>query len=70
MQITDLEVLRFIADTEAAYPAEANGATAVENRRMYDAMCAVFRAPRPEGLPVRDEVVAGVSVRRYTVLSH
>jgi acetyl esterase len=66
MQITDPEVLRFIADTEAAYPAEANGATAEENRRMYDVMCAVFRAPRPEGLPVRDEDVAGVPVRRYT----
>jgi len=66
MQVTDPEVLRFIADTEAAYPAEANGATAQDNRRMYDAMCAVFRAPRPAGLPVCDESVAGVPVRRYT----
>lgn len=66
MQITDPEVLRFIADTEASYPAEANGATAEENRRMYDAMCAVFRTSRPEGLPVRDEDVTGVPVRRYT----
>ncbi|MFV0383573.1 alpha/beta hydrolase [Paracoccus sp. (in: a-proteobacteria)] len=65
MQITDPEVLRFIADTEAAYPADANGATADDNRRMYDAMCAVFRAPHPAGLPVRDETVAGVPVRRY-----
>ncbi|WP_373049890.1 alpha/beta hydrolase [Thalassovita aquimarina] len=66
MQITDPEVLRFIADTEAAYPAEANGATAEDNRRMYDAMCDIFRAPRPAGLPVRDETVAGVPVRRYS----
>lgn len=66
MQITDPEVLRFIADTEASYPAEANHATAEENRRMYDAMCAVFREPHPEGLPVRNETVAGVPVRRYT----
>ena len=66
MLITDPEVLKFIADTEAAYPSEANHATAEDNRRMYDAMCAVFRAPRPEGLPVRDESVAGVPVRRYS----
>lgn len=66
MQVTDPEILRFIADTEAAYPADANLATAEENRRYYDAMCAVFRAPRPEGLAVRDETVAGVPVRRYS----
>jgi len=50
--ITDPQILSFIARTEAAYPAEANGATAADNRRYYDAMCAVFRAPRPPGLPV------------------
>jgi acetyl esterase len=66
MQITDPEVLRFIADTQAVYPDEANHASTAENRRMYDAMCAVFRQPRPEGLPVADAVVAGVPVRRYT----
>ncbi|QPM92283.1 alpha/beta hydrolase [Pseudooceanicola algae] len=66
MQITDPEVVKFIADTQAAYPDEANGASVAENRRLYDAMCALFRAPRPEGLPVRDEQVAGVPVRRYS----
>ncbi|WP_375688608.1 alpha/beta hydrolase [Pseudooceanicola sp. LIPI14-2-Ac024] len=66
MQITDPEVLKFIADTQAVYPDEANQASAEENRRLYDAMCEVFREPRPAGLPVRDEVVAGVPVRRYT----
>ncbi|WOI57451.1 alpha/beta hydrolase [Palleronia sp. LCG004] len=66
MTITDPEILRFIERTEAAYPAEANDADAARNRHFYDAMCAVFRAPRPEGLPVRDETVAGVAVRRYT----
>lgn len=66
MTITDPDILRFIEKTEAAYPAEANDADAARNRRFYDAMCAAFRAPRPEGLPVRDETVAGVAVRRYT----
>lgn len=65
MRVTDPEILRFIAETEAAYPAEANSASAQENRRHYDAMCAVFRSPRPEGIIVTDEALAGVPIRRY-----
>lgn len=63
--ITDPQVLAFIAETEAAYPAEANGASATENRRYYDAMCARFRAPRPPGLAVEDRAVGGVPCRVY-----
>ena len=65
MRVTDPEILRFIAETEAAYPAEANTATPAENRRHYDAMCAVFRRPRPEDIVVTDAMVAGVPIRRY-----
>ena len=64
-RVTDPEVLAFIARTEAAYPAEANLAAAAENRRYYDAMCALFRAPRPAGVTVTDTVIAGVASRRY-----
>lgn len=67
MLITDPEILQFIADTEAAYPADSNIATAEENRRNYDAMCAVFREPRPDSVQVSDETIAGVPVRRYRV---
>lgn len=63
--IADPQVLEFIRSTEAAYPAEANGASAADNRRYYDAMCARFRAPRPPGLPVRDQELGGVSCRVY-----
>lgn len=63
--ITDPEVLAFIARTEAAYPAEANEADAEGNRRYYDAMCAVFRAPRPAGVAVEDVALGGVPCRRY-----
>ncbi|WP_347313495.1 alpha/beta hydrolase [Defluviimonas sp. SAOS-178_SWC] len=63
--ITDPQILDFIARTEAAYPAEANGASAADNRRYYDAMCAVFRAPRPAGLPVEDRQLGGVPCRVY-----
>lgn len=63
--ITDPQVLAFIAATEAAYPADANTASPTDNRRHYDAMCAVFRGPRPDGLLVRDQQIAGVSCRIY-----
>lgn len=63
--ITDPQVLNFIARTEAAYPAEANGATAADNRRYYDTMCAVFQGPRPPGLPVEDRPLGGVPCRIY-----
>lgn len=63
--ISDPQVLAFIAATEAAYPAETNTAGPSENRRYYDEMCAVFRGPRPDGLPVRDQQIAGVPCRIY-----
>lgn len=63
--IRDPQVLDFIAATEAAYPADANGASAAENRRSYNAMCDLFRAPRPPGLAVADRVIAGVGCRVY-----
>lgn len=63
--IADPQVRAFVAATEAAYPPEANGASPAENRRFYDAMCAVFRAPRPEGLAVRAPRIGGVSCRVY-----
>ncbi|WJS86800.1 alpha/beta hydrolase fold domain-containing protein [Paracoccus sp. TOH] len=63
--IRDPQVLDFIARTEAAYPPEANSASAADNRRFYDAMCAVFRASRPPGLPVRDRRIGGVPCRVY-----
>lgn len=64
-QITDPQILDFIARNDASYPPEANGASAVENRRYYDAMCDQFRAPRPEGLVVEDRMIGGVPCRIY-----
>lgn len=63
--IRDPQIRAFIAATEAAYPPEANGASAADNRRYYDAMCAAFRAPRPEGLAVADRQIGGVACRVY-----
>lgn len=63
--ITDPQVLDFINKTQAAYPDETNGASVAENRRHYDTMCAIFRAPRREGLPVEDREVGAVPCRIY-----
>lgn len=63
--IRDPQVVAFVAATEAAYPADANDAGPDENRRHYDAMCAAFRAPRPEGLAVADCLIGGVRCRIY-----
>ncbi|MFV0359392.1 alpha/beta hydrolase [Tropicimonas sp.] len=63
--IRDPEVLDFIARSEAAYPAGSNGAPIAYNRRAYDEMCAVFRAPRPPSLVVEDRDIGGVPCRIY-----
>ncbi|NRF10590.1 alpha/beta hydrolase [Agrobacterium pusense] len=67
--ISDPQVLAFIRKTEASYPAQANTASAVENRAYYDAMCANFRAPRPENIVVVDREIGGVPCRIYGLAS-
>ncbi|MCT4655123.1 MAG: alpha/beta hydrolase [Cohaesibacter sp.] len=63
--LTDPEILAFVKATDAAYPPEANSASPAENRTFYDAMCTRFKAPRPEGLKVRDAHIGSVPVRFY-----
>lgn len=65
MRVTDPEVLQFIAESEASYPSETYQVSIGETRRYYDRLCAHFRAPRPEGIKVSDEIVGGVGCRRY-----
>jgi acetyl esterase len=68
-EITDPEVLEFIARTDVLYPPNAVEHSIAEQRRFYDAMCAAFRQPYPAGLTVTDETIDGpggpVSQRRY-----
>jgi acetyl esterase len=68
-EITDPEVLDFIAQCERLYPADAVGLSVDEQRQAYDALCAAFRQPRPEGITVTDETVDGpdgpIPQRRY-----
>ncbi len=63
--ITDLEVLDFIAQTDALYPSELVDTSVEDNRRYYNQMCEVFRAERPSGLVVTDNLISGVGTRSY-----
>ncbi|OWU86537.1 hypothetical protein ATO6_07045 [Oceanicola sp. 22II-s10i] len=63
--LIDPEVRAFIRRTEASCPPDATGLTIEDNRRLYDAMCTVFRHPRPAGLTIIDAPVGGVPCRRY-----
>ena len=65
--LIDGPTLAFIDRTHAAYPADATGLDSAGQRRVYDAMCAVFRQPRPPGVTVVDEMLGGVPTRRYEV---
>ena len=68
-EITDPEVLDFIARTESFYPPDAYDTTVAENRRLYDEMAAAFRVPRPSSVTVEDGTIPGpgrqIPVRRY-----
>ena len=64
-EITDPEVLAFIARTENRYPPDAIDKTIADQRRVYNALCDDFRQPRPEGTTVTHEVAGTVPQRRY-----
>ncbi len=64
-EITDPEVLAFIARTESHHPPDAIDRTIADQRRVYDALCDDFREPRPKDITVTDETVGAVPQRRY-----
>jgi len=62
-KLIDDETWAFIRATDAAYPADAVGLDIAGQRRVYDAMCAVFHRAYPQG-PI-DHQIAGVPVRDF-----
>ncbi|MEM7508487.1 MAG: alpha/beta hydrolase fold domain-containing protein [Pseudomonadota bacterium] len=64
-QISDLEVLAFIAEVDAFYPPDAVALSIEEQRARYDRMAAHFLAPRPSGMETRDSRIADVACRHY-----
>jgi len=63
---TEPGILAFHQRCEAFYPADAVDAPIERQRQWYDALCAEFDAPSPDGLTRQDELVGGrIPVRRY-----
>jgi acetyl esterase len=59
------EILAFQIQCDAFYPPDAVDASIEKQRQWYDALCAAFSPPPPEGMEKLDGVTAGVPVRRY-----
>ncbi len=66
-RLIDEETWAFIRRTAESYPDDAVDLSIEDQRRVYDAMCADFRQPRPAGVETQDLSADGVPVRVYTV---
>lgn len=63
---TEKGILAFHQRCEAFYPADAVDASIEQQRKWYDALCAEFDAPSPQGLVREDGLVGGrIPIRRY-----
>ncbi len=63
---TEEGILTFHRRCEAFYPADAVDAPIEQQRKWYDALCAEFDAPSPEGLTRENALVEGrIPIRRY-----
>lgn len=68
----DPEIEAFIEKTGRHYPDDAAALDAAGQRRVYDAMCAAFDLPAPDGLTIHDEFVPAdaerpaIPIRVYT----
>ena len=65
-RLIDEETWAFIRRTNESYPDDAVGRSIEDQRRVYDAMCAEFRQPRPKGVNTEDMLADDVPVRVYT----
>ncbi|MEM9551439.1 MAG: alpha/beta hydrolase [Pseudomonadota bacterium] len=64
--LIDDEIQDFIQRTGTYYPPDATDLDVTGQRRVYDAMCAAFRQPRPDGVEVVDQEAGGVACRIYS----
>jgi acetyl esterase len=62
---TEPAILEFLATCAAFYPDDAVDASIDQQRAWYDALCAHFDRPLPEGMVTEDLTIAGVPVRWY-----
>lgn len=55
----------FIAKCDGFFPPDAVAAGIDQQRKWYDALCAEFTFPHPDGMGVEDDVIGDVPVRHY-----
>lgn len=63
--LIDAETWAFIKRTSESYPDDAVATSIADQRRVYDAMCKVFNAGRPDGIDVTDTNADHVPLRHY-----
>ena len=59
------EILGFLATCASFYPDDAVEASIAQQRQWYDALCAHFDRPIPDGMVTKDTEIDGVRLRRY-----
>ena len=62
---TDAGILEFLRLSDSFYPPDAVSASVAQQRIWYDALCARFDRPLPEGMTTEDVLVGAVPTRRY-----
>lgn len=63
---TEAGILQFMEIGDSFYPPDAVTASIQQQRQWYDALCARFDQPLPDGMRIDDELVVGtIPVRRY-----
>ena len=63
---TEAGILQFMEIGDSFYPPDAVNASIGQQRQWYDALCARFDQPLPDGIHISDELVLGIiPVRRY-----
>ncbi|MBB3285597.1 MULTISPECIES: alpha/beta hydrolase [unclassified Rhizobium] len=59
-------ILQFMEICDSFYPPDAVTASITQQRQWYDALCARFDRPLPDGMQTADDLVSGtIPVRRY-----
>jgi acetyl esterase len=58
-------ILEFLRTCDGFYPADAVDAPIGRQRQWYDALCAQFDRPLPEGMITSDQTIGSIPTRRY-----
>lgn len=58
-------ILKFLRICDGFYPADAVDASIGQQRQWYDALCAQFDRPLPDGMTTEDALIGAIPTRRY-----